>query len=138
MACAAQHYPHRGILLYRENPVRCLSTSRIIADACSYIIEELVAGGDLLFYISRNRDNGITANEACVMVFKILQALEYLHGFKAVHRDVKPESVLMSTTAANARVILTDFGHSTKFSGKRRGLSRRMKTVCGTLDFVAP
>ena len=107
-------------------------------DACSYIIEDLVTGGDLLSYISRKRDNGITANEACVVVFQMLQALEYLHGLKIVHRDVKPENVLTSATAANARVILTGFGHSTNCSGKRKGLSRRMKTVCGTLDFVAP
>ena len=104
----------------------------------SYIIEDLVTGGDLMSYINRRGDNIISDIEACVIIYQILRALEHLHGLHIVHRDLKPDNVYLSTTTANARVIVTDFGQSTNCNGNRKGFSRRMKTLCGTLDFVAP
>lgn len=45
----------------------------------------------------------------------------------------------MSTPAPGARVILADFGHSTKLSGGRQVRNRRMKTASvGTDYYVAP
>lgn len=89
-------------------------------------------------YIDRKGHSTITDEEACMIIYQILRALEYLHGIGIAHRDLKPDNVLLSKTGASARVILADFGQSTNCSRSRTGLSRRMKTLCGTLDFVAP
>ena len=89
-------------------------------------------------YIDRKGHSTITDEEACMIVYQILRALEYLHGIRIAHRDLKPDNVLLSTTGRSARVILADFGQSTNCSKSRKGLSKRMKTLCGTLDFVAP
>ena len=104
----------------------------------SYIIEDLVTGGDLLSYIERKGQDAIPGSEACVMVFQILKALEYLHKLNIAHRDLKPANILLSTTSGNTRLILTDFGQSTCFSRNRKGYSKRMQTLCGTIDWVAP
>lgn len=69
----------------------------------------------------------------------MLKALEYLHRQGICHRDLKPENILMSKPARGARVILADFGHSTKLSGSKQVRRRRMKTASvGTDYYVAP
>lgn len=71
-------------------------------------------------------------------MYQILEALRYLHQQDIVHRDLKPENILMSSTNAGARVILTDFGQAIKVAGDRRSQPKRMETLCGTLEWVAP
>lgn len=102
-----------------------------------YIIEELLTGGDLASYIDRNTGK-LDDMSACMIVYQTLKALRHLHRQGIVHRDLKPENVLMSSTSAGARVILTDFGQAIKVSGDRRYHPKRMETLCGTLEWVAP
>lgn len=77
-------------------------------------------------------DEPLADSDASMIVFQILKALEYLHGRGIAHRDLKPENVLMSLPAVDARIILTDFGQSTKSS------KTRMQSCVGTTDYVAP
>lgn len=89
-------------------------------------------------YIERPRTK-ISDAEACIIVYQILKALEYLHRHGICHRDLKPENILMSTPTLGARVILADFGHSIKLSGGTQAHSRRMRTATvGTDHYVAP
>lgn len=89
-------------------------------------------------YIDRPWTN-IRDPEACSIVYQVLKALEYLHQQGICHRDLKPENILMSTPAPWARLILADFGHSTKLSGGKQARNRRMKTASvGTDYYVAP
>lgn len=72
---------------------------------------------------------------ACAIVYQVLQAVKHLHNLNIVHRDIKSENILMSSPTVGARVILTDFGGSTRAESSKFS---RMLTQCGTLDFVAP
>ncbi|KAI4278763.1 MAG: hypothetical protein L6R35_006076, partial [Caloplaca aegaea] len=102
----------------------------------SYIIEELITGGDLMSYIERH-DWRVDPEESSLIVYQILQAVFYLHGKGITHRDLKPENILMSTVSAGARVVVTDFGGATKAIANGEGTSR-MQTITGTFHYLAP
>lgn len=59
----------------------------------SYLVMELVSGGDLFEAIS---DRGkFPEAEAALMVSDVSEALDYIHCKSIVHRDVKPENLLV-------------------------------------------
>ena len=103
----------------------------------SYIIEDLIAGGDLASYINQ-RGGRLENDDACAITYQITKALQYLHKQSIVHRDLKPENVLLSSPNPGARAILTDFGQAIKPVVGKGTKSKRMQTMCGTLDWVAP
>ncbi|PYI00787.1 serine/threonine protein kinase [Aspergillus sclerotiicarbonarius CBS 121057] len=95
-----------------------------------YLFQELVPGGDLFSYIQYK--GGKLGNiDAAVIVRQILMALGYLHERDVVHRDLKPDNILMTSLADGCRVVLTDFGCATHNPG-------RMSRVVGTFDYMAP
>ncbi|MEM7091378.1 MAG: serine/threonine-protein kinase [Actinomycetota bacterium] len=69
-----------------------------------YLIMELVEGGSLA---DRVRAGGLPWHEAVDLIIPIGQALAYVHDAGVLHRDVKPENILIS---ANGQPLLTDFG----------------------------
>lgn len=75
---------------------------------CSYLVVDLMSGGDLRFHISRK-----TFKEEAVRfwIAELGCALEYIHGQGIVHRDVKPDNVLLDF---DGHVHLADFVSWTK------------------------
>ncbi|XP_063379600.1 cAMP-dependent protein kinase catalytic subunit gamma-like [Cydia fagiglandana] len=59
---------------------------------------------------------------------QIVLALEYLHHCDVIHRDVKPENILITKTGY---LKLGDFGFS-------KILKNRAWTLCGTPEYLAP
>lgn len=60
----------------------------------------------------------------------VVLALQHLHEHHIVHRDVKPENLVLGT---DGYLRLVDFG-----SAKEMHPSARTFTFCGTPDYVAP
>ncbi|MFE5209539.1 protein kinase [Streptomyces sp. NPDC056600] len=75
-----------------------------LVDGRPWIVMELVRGrslGDIL------REGTLGAPEAARIGLEVLGALEAVHTARILHRDVKPENVLLGN---HDRVVLTDFG----------------------------
>lgn len=103
---------------------------------CRYIFEDLVTGGDLFSYVGF-KGGKLEDVEAAVIIRQVLKALEHLHDRGVVHRDLKPDNILITSLADGARVVLTDFGAATVV-GNRLTQQQRMLTQIGTLEYTAP
>lgn len=95
-----------------------------------YIVFEYVKGETLKQRIGRI--GALDATEALAYAIEIAQALEVAHERGMVHRDVKPQNVLIDSTG---RAKLTDFGISRQLD--EEGMTGEGKVV-GTTDYVAP
>lgn len=65
--------------------------------------------------------------------YQIGQALQYLHKYGIVHRDLKLENVMMSNNSNQAIPKLVDFGLA-----KMIGPNEKADEPFGTLGYVAP
>jgi serine/threonine protein kinase len=96
-----------------------------------YLVLELVDGPSLWDH-ARARGR-LPAAEALRLIGQVAQALDYAHGRGMLHRDVKPDNVLV---AADGHAKLTDFGLVKDLAG---GPSLTVTaTVLGTPHFMAP
>ncbi|OQR82371.1 myosin light chain kinase [Achlya hypogyna] len=94
------------------------------------IVLEFVPGGDLYQYLRHHGALDITV--ARDIINQLLDALNACHARAIVHRDVKPENILLAaTTSGKISVKLGDFGLATSI---RHGLTRR----CGSAGYMAP
>ncbi|KAI8879079.1 Pkinase-domain-containing protein [Backusella circina FSU 941] len=66
---------------------------------------------------------------------QVVSALYHIHRKGYVHRDISAGNILL-TGENEDKVVIIDFGMCRKFS--KDGILNNMKTVCGTLGFVAP
>ena len=68
---------------------------------------------------------------------QVAEALQHLHGRGVVHRDVKPENLLLADRSEGALVKLCDFGLACEVE-PASGLQRRASILNGTVAYMAP
>jgi len=95
-----------------------------------YIVFEYVEGETLKQRI--NRIGALDAQEALAYAIEIARGLTVAHARNMVHRDIKPQNVLID---AEGRAKLTDFGISRQL--EQDGMTATGR-VLGTTDYVAP
>lgn len=78
-----------------------------------YIIMELMEGGELFDYVVQK--GTLTEEEASRIVRKVTSALVYMHSKNVIHRDMKPENLLLAhkpRSSHDIEVKIIDFGLS--------------------------
>jgi eukaryotic-like serine/threonine-protein kinase len=99
-------------------------------DGAPYIVFEYVEGETLKERIRRL--GRLPVSEAVAYAIEIGRALECAHASRLVHRDVKPQNVLIDP---DGRAKVTDFGIARSLEAQ--GLTATGR-VLGTTDYVSP
>lgn len=74
----------------------------------------------------------LSAEDIQPYVMQIASALQHAHDEKLIHRDVKPENMLLGS---NDEVLLADFGIAVVANSSR---TQSMQGVAGTVAYMAP
>lgn len=100
----------------------------------AYIVMELAQGGDLMTYLQTH--GAMPERTAAAVIASIVSALASMHTALFIHRDVKPENVLLPLDfpRCTTGIALADFGLCTHLSGPHQ----RVFDTVGTLMMNAP
>ena len=96
-----------------------------------YLVMEYCDNGEMFDYIVSKQH--LTEEQSCVFFQEIIDALTYLHSQNIVHRDVKPENILLQTFGNTLTCKLIDFGISRTYT-----LDKLISTPCGTASYAPP
>lgn len=109
-----------------------------------YIVMELVEGISLGEYIEQaaQTQQMVRLNETLIMMAQVADALGYAHRHGVIHRDVKPDNVLIKKLEdaerpgdPPLRAVVTDFGLAKLMEG---GVQTQTGTFIGTLPYMSP
>jgi serine/threonine kinase 38 len=95
----------RDVLVKAENPWIVDLRASFQDDKYLYLIMEYLAGGDLMTLLIRK--DILTEDEARFYTAETLLAVESVHKLNYIHRDLKPDNVLMD---GRGHIKLSDFG----------------------------
>lgn len=80
-----------------------------------YLVQELCVGGELFDRLDEQPDYHYTEAQCARLVKQMLCSVRYIHQKGIIHRDLKLENFLFSTTEADSELKMIDFGLSKHF-----------------------
>jgi eukaryotic-like serine/threonine-protein kinase len=99
-----------------------------------YYVMPYIAGESLHGRLERERR--IPEGDAVRIVREIAEALGYAHSRGILHRDVKPENILLATDPA--RALIADFGLARAVGAADTTKLTKTGTVVGTIHYMSP
>jgi serine/threonine-protein kinase len=101
----------------------------VIRDEIKYIVMGYIEGETLRSYM--DSVGVLPLNKTIDIILQILDALEHAHKKGVVHRDIKPQNIIM---LKNGKVVVTDFGIA-KIASSENTVDD--KTI-GTVYYISP
>ena len=118
--------------LLHPNIVRVLEFN--VEDTTPFLVVDYAPNGTL----RKRHPKGLPVPFTAVVSYsrQVAAALEYAHEQKVIHRDVKPENMLVGR---RSEILLSDFGiavvsHSSRYSSGTQGI----QDMAGTVAYMAP
>jgi len=112
---------HQNIVLIKD---------LFVTDTQYIIVLELLNGGEVFDQIVKL--GCFTEQKAAKYIREVLVGLRALHDCGFVHRDLKPDNLLLSSPQDDAHVKITDFGLAKRTNGQS------LYDACGTIMYLAP
>lgn len=123
----AQEIKTAAALVHR-NIIKIFDVGMI--DDHPYVVMEYIRGYSVKQLI--NKRGFIDINEATLIIRQIADALAYAHKYKIIHRDIKPQNILIKSDGC---AILADFG--TAFIEEEK-YKEKQDIVIGTPHYISP
>lgn len=115
-------------MLSQQNIVNVFDVSR--SGNVEYIVMELIDGITLKEYLSRR--GRLTPREVTVFATQIARALEHAHNHNIIHRDIKPQNIML---LRDGTVKVADFGIA-HFATRDNTYSKG--EAIGSVHYVSP
>ena len=115
-------------LLSHPNIVKVYDVN--FGEKLQYIVMEYIDGITLKEYI--NKQGAITWNDALFFMTQILRAVQHAHDKGIVHRDIKPQNIIL---LSNGNIKVTDFGIARFSRSETKTLTEQ---AIGSVHYIAP
>ena len=102
------------------------------SEGIQYLAMDFIDGRSV-YAVIRERD-ALPGETVAIIVRAVASALDYAHSRGAIHRDIKPQNILIDT---NGRILLTDFGISLS-NDEESGRLTRTGLFMGTPEYMSP
>ncbi|XP_046364774.1 serine/threonine-protein kinase MRCK alpha-like isoform X1 [Haliotis rufescens] len=96
-----------------------------------YLVMDYYCGGDLLTLLSKFEDR-LPEDMSKFYIAEMVLAIDSLHKLRYVHRDIKPDNVLLDRSG---HIVLADFGSCLKLMADGTVQS---SVAVGTPDYISP
>lgn len=112
----------RNLLSAAESPWLVKLLFSFQDDIYLYLVMEYCAGGDLMTILMR--EDILTESQTRFYISELAEAIHSVHLLKFVHRDLKPDNVLISN---QGHIKLSDFGLAKSFQSDDNVISQYQK-----------
>ena len=128
--------------IYHPGIVAVYDLARL-RDGAVYLVMEFIEGETLAHRLARQVSRRLDLAEIYRLTRQIADTLGTVHFHGIVHRDVKPDNLMLVTdsfVAGGVRIKLIDFGLAkiVNDNPKPSGLDTRVGVGLGTVDYIAP
>ena len=120
-----------SLALSHENIVRAFGVGD--DNGVPYIVLEYVEGKTLKELIQESPGGHLSVQQAIGICSQILDALSYAHAHGIIHRDVKPQNVIVTS---RGRAKLADFGIAREVTAST--VTFAGKNVIGSVHYISP
>lgn len=117
-------------ILNHPNIVKVLDVG--FGDRLQYIVMEYIDGITLKEYLDQRKD--IRWKEAVHFTMQILRALQHAHDKGIVHRDIKPQNIML---LSDGTIKVTDFGIARLTRNEIKAPSEGNKAI-GSVHYISP
>lgn len=117
-------------ILNHPNIVKVLDVG--FGEHLQYIVMEYIDGITLKEYLDQRKD--IRWKEAVHFTVQILRALQHAHDKGIVHRDIKPQNIML---LSDGTIKVTDFGIARLSRNELRATTNEEKAI-GSVHYISP
>lgn len=130
----ARFIQERALLLKMHSPSIVRVLDLVVEGDNMAIVMERVDGGSLRQYLKRHNGR-LPTPDAVGICINVLEGLSVAHAKGVVHRDIKPDNVLIDDRSRPLQAKITDFGISGLIDGSTH---TRLTSLVGTPEYMAP
>ena len=95
-----------------------------------HLVTDLATGETLFTRVLKRKK--FSEKNASGLMLNLLSAVNYIHSYRYVHRDIKLENILMLDDTDDSKILLADFGLACEVTGAM------LKLKCGSPGWMAP